>query len=655
MPVPGTRAERRPELAAAGALGRVRMALPAFVLLTMGGLLMALLISGARAKAQSDTDAAVRAHVAQSVTQVSAAIRGQIDQAAKPTSASTTIPAPDLATPGGRRTSLIEARDSGAPTLDDTATPAAIVVPVYGSAQPPQSTQARREAITGYRIVPLALALGPVLAELAPAGGGLVVRGPSRAVAAEPAPATAGSRSFAAALDLGDASGWTLQGWLPGAGIRAHTWVQLPVLLTAFVALAVAATYLQRSTAASRAQQRRLEREAALVTGLAPVVQSSLDLGEVVPAASSHLVAGLNLAGLSLSIQGETGERPLFSWGTTPVEGVKPVTSPPAQLAPGQTYAVALARGGRLLGVLRVVAGAPLARTDLRALEAASEFLGSTLANAEAFARQQAAVERLRSVDELKSVFLATASHELRTPVTAIVGFATLLLEQWEDGDSDMDRTFLERVLANARSLETVTENLLDFSRLERGIKPSADELMDLGATIRELLGEHPELATEHHLVLDLPPGCMVRGSSLAATRIVTNLVGNAAKYTPADTTITVAVRPNGDSVELLVDDEGPGVPEADRDRVFSLFYRGHGDEVVRTAGTGVGLAIVAEFAALMSGTAQVQTAPTGGARFSVSFPAVSFPAVSSPTVAVPAVEAADSGPYERAAHVQIS
>jgi two-component system sensor histidine kinase MtrB len=75
--------------------------------------------------------------------------------------------------------------------------------------------------------------------------------------------------------------------------------------------------------------------------------------------------------------------------------------------------------------------------------------------------------------------------------------------------------------------------------------------------------------------------------------------------------------------VVLIVDDEGPGVPEADRDRVFSRFYRGSGNSIARTRGAGIGLAIVAEFAASMSGAATVQQAPGGGARFVLTFPAV--------------------------------
>ncbi|MCU1594480.1 MAG: multi-sensor signal transduction histidine kinase, partial [Frankiales bacterium] len=260
---------------------------------------------------------------------------------------------------------------------------------------------------------------------------------------------------------------------------------------------------------------------------------------------------------------------------------------------------------------------------DLLALATASELVGSTLANADAFTRQQLLVERMRSVDELKTIFLATASHELRTPVTAIVGFSGLLLSQWDSLPAEKGKVFLERVLANAKGLETLIEQLLDFSRLERGLHPAGDELLDLGERIAAILEEQTDLTGRHHLRCELAPGCLVRGSASAVERIVTNLVGNAAKYSPEGTTITVTLQTQDEWATLLVDDEGGGVAEADRERVFSRFFRGSGDTVSTTRGAGIGLAIVSEYAASMNATASVRSAPSGGARFVVSFPRV--------------------------------
>jgi len=115
-------------------------------------------------------------------------------------------------------------------------------------------------------------------------------------------------------------------------------------------------------------------------------------------------------------------------------------------------------------------------------------------------------------------------------------------------------------------------------------------------------------------------PGLIVSGSRLAIERVVTNLVGNAAKYSPAGTTIRLRVE-GGDQAHLIVDDEGPGVPPHEREQIFSRFFRGAGDAVTRTRGAGLGLSIVTEFATFMNGAVSIGTAPGGGTRFEVTYP----------------------------------
>jgi signal transduction histidine kinase len=592
--------------------------LRALVPLLMAALLVPWLLVGARDQARTDADAEARADAASVVAAVSAAFHDKVTSATL--TPGTTIPAAALGTSQISSDVAIEARDSGKPTLDDTSRPPSIVVPVYGSATPPATTADRRKTLVGYRAVPLDLETAVTAA--APQDGGLAVLGPSRVVLSEPRSKPAGVRSYRAPLEVGGAPGWYLEAWERPGGVSAQTLLVCLALVLACGALSAVLVLDRRHAVQSRERQDQLERDGMLVSGLAPVVQASLDLGEVIPAATSHLVQGLDLVGLSLSVPGPTGERQLFAWGEAPDPHTVPTARTPDTLAEGETFALSLARGGRVLGVLRVVAGSSLNETDLRALATASELLGSTLANAEAFAQQQSVVERMQSVDELKTVFLATASHELRTPVAAIVGFSTLVLDQWGQGEPEKALPFLERVLANARSLETLTEQLLDFSRLERGMKPALGEVLDLADTTRRVLQDQPELTADHLLTLALAADCHVRGSEPAVNRIITNLVGNAAKYSPKGTRITVSVASDGQRVVLTVDDEGPGVAEADRERIFTRFYRGRGDAVSSTRGTGVGLAIVAEFAASMSGTAVVQEAPSGGARFRVTFPA---------------------------------
>ncbi len=134
---------------------------------------------------------------------------------------------------------------------------------------------------------------------------------------------------------------------------------------------------------------------------------------------------------------------------------------------------------------------------------------------------------------------------------------------------------------------------------------------------------DRSDLAPDHRVVHDVAQGLRVLGSAQAVERVVSNLVGNAEKYSPAGTTILVSVRESHGLVDLVVDDEGPGVPAAEREQIFSRFFRGGGDAVVSTRGVGLGLAIVREFAASMGGEVSVASSDSGGARFVVSYPQV--------------------------------
>jgi signal transduction histidine kinase len=343
----------------------------------------------------------------------------------------------------------------------------------------------------------------------------------------------------------------------------------------------------------------------------------------VLPAVTTQLSDALGLRGLSLTTPTHEGERAFFRHGETPT----PVTgsSLPQTVPAGESVSLLLARAGRTVARLNLLAGRQLDAEDLVTLEAAGEILTSALTNAEAFAQQREALQRLRAVDELKTVFLATASHELRTPVGVISGFAELLSKHIEALDHDRVRDYAGRIDTTAQQLASLVENLLDFSRMERGVGGEQEHVaLDLGATVRRILDQHQDLSTNHQVLLSAAQEVRVRGTEHAVERVLTNLVGNASKYSPAGTTIRVLVRRQGDRVALHVDDEGPGVPAADRDQVFSRFYRGSGDAVVGTRGAGLGLAIVHEFAASMGGVASVSEAPTGGARFSVRFPVAS-------------------------------
>ena len=594
-----------------------------------------------RQVAQDEAQREAAAIAADEVTVVAEAIRSRMGEAALAASAGGQ--APDRP-PGRRRPRLPRSgRAPGTPGDPSSTTP----VPARWSWRSTTARRRRRRCgpaggVSGFLALPLDLTM--TLRPLQPRGGGIAVDGPQRRLVAVPSsgPGDAPSHTVSFAPDA--ASEWSLTVWTPPARTPLSALIVAVFLIVAGGALAGWIAVRQRTARSRQAELEGLQRTGEAVSSLAVVAQRTLDLGEVLPAVTTELSSSLGLRGLSLSVPTGKGDRSLFSWGVPPGVGLpaRELTDLPA----GGTVSLRLSKGGRTVADLRVVAGRHLDRHDVRTLVAAGEVLTSVLSNAEAFAQQQDLVQRMRALDELKSVFLATASHELRTPVATIAGYASLLHDNWETLRPEDARPIVERMDTAAQRLTRMVEDLLDFSRLERGQDLGAeDSVVDLGEVVGEVLDDYPDLAPDHRLAYRPTLGLLVSGSRQATERVVTNLVGNAAKYSPAGSQIRILVQEADGSAELVVEDDGPGIPAAERTQVFSRFYRGRGDEVTRTRGTGLGLAIVTEFAASMGGQVRVNTGEHGGARFVVAFP-VAAPAPTPSPDPVPVPDA--GGPDER-------
>lgn len=513
---------------------------------------------------------------------------------------------------------LTVARDSGAPVLDDAAEGVAVVAR-YDTSTAPLTVQDRRNHVTGYDVV--ALDLAGTLKSVIPAQGGISVSGPDRRMVSIPSSGPGSAASFTTSLGPDLPSGWSITVWTTPTTTPMAAWLLSLVLLAAGVTAAGWIALRQTDSRRRRDELRGLQQTGATVAALAILAQHSMDLGEVLPAVTTELSSALGLRGLSLAVQTPLGERPIFVLGVPP-DPVEPVQVG-GRLEAGQTLAVVLSRGGRFVATLRVTAGRDLDRDEVRTLIASGDVLTSALANAELFAQQAELIARMRTVDDLKTMFLGTASHELRTPVTALAGYANLLHSDWDNLAPDEARTYAERVDSIAQRLSRLVEDILDFSRLQSGHGPGDTSVLDLAETVGQVLDEQPDLAPDHLLTYEAGSALPVVGSRQAVERVVTNLVGNAAKYSDAGCTISVLTRQEGELAEIVVADQGPGIPADQREYVFSPFYRGSGDEVVRTRGAGLGLAIVAEFAASMGGQVRVDEAEGGGASFVVSYPIV--------------------------------
>jgi two-component system sensor histidine kinase KdpD len=233
-----------------------------------------------------------------------------------------------------------------------------------------------------------------------------------------------------------------------------------------------------------------------------------------------------------------------------------------------------------------------------------------------AFEGERKAAKRLREVDEMKNSLLAAVSHELRTPLTVIIGVSDTLARPEVRLDSDDTRYLLGRLGAHAQRLHRLLMDLLDLDRLNRGIleaRPRPTDLRELVERVLEAL-EIPK----HPISVELDPTVLFVDAA-HVERIVENLLVNAAKHTPSGTRVWVRTEESQSGITLIVEDDGPGVPQELREVVFEPFRQG--ETPSHAPGTGIGLSLVARFARLNGGNAWVQGRPGGGSSFRVRFP----------------------------------
>jgi signal transduction histidine kinase/putative methionine-R-sulfoxide reductase with GAF domain len=233
----------------------------------------------------------------------------------------------------------------------------------------------------------------------------------------------------------------------------------------------------------------------------------------------------------------------------------------------------------------------------------------------EAFHREREATQRLRALDEMKNTFLQAVSHDMRTPLTSILGSAVTLEQAGLDLPREDVVDLLQRIASNARKLERLLSDLLDLDRLQRGIITPQRRRTDVGALVREAVREFEQLGGREVLFVSGPLPADVDPPKVE--RIVENLFSNASRHTPPDRRIWARVERTDDGILLTVEDEGDGVPDDLKDAIFEPFRQAPGPATV-SPGVGVGLSLVARFAELHGGRAWVEDRPGGGASFKV-------------------------------------
>jgi signal transduction histidine kinase len=231
---------------------------------------------------------------------------------------------------------------------------------------------------------------------------------------------------------------------------------------------------------------------------------------------------------------------------------------------------------------------------------------------------------RERALARLRSDFVAGVSHELRTPLTQIRMFAETLLLRRVRSEDEQQRA-LTIIDQESRRLTQLVENVLQFSRGERGTLRLRRERIDAAAIVRATIESFRPIAAARNVTLSgaaASQAAELTGDADAISQIVLNLLDNAVKYGPPGQEVQVSVERADNTVRIIVDDAGPGVPPRDRKRIWRRYERLPRDSKRAVAGAGIGLAVVRELALLHGGKAWTEESARGGACFIVELPA---------------------------------
>ncbi len=229
---------------------------------------------------------------------------------------------------------------------------------------------------------------------------------------------------------------------------------------------------------------------------------------------------------------------------------------------------------------------------------------------------------RIREAEELKSTFISIISHELKTPVSIIKGYAGTLRREDTTWDAGMVRQIAAIIEEEADRLTQLIDNLLDASRLQAG----ALELQFVEVALDELaerVADRFRPQTDRHfIVVDFPPDFpLIQGDPRRLEQVLANLVSNAIKYSPHGGTIRISGRATPREVIVTVTDEGIGIPPEEQERIFERFYRASAARARQTPGTGLGLYLARAIVEAHGGRIWVESTPGRGSSFSFSIP----------------------------------
>jgi len=421
-------------------------------------------------------------------------------------------------------------------------------------------------------------------------------------------------------------------------------WIALVFFLATALVTGQLAAALRRWT--DEARQR--EREAAVLYDVVRVLNGP-DLERALQAVVERLRRELGLAAVLVrlrvgdyfSAQAQAGEAaavararslPTTGGQMLPLAGardgaprrwVRVVTPrPPGEVARGSDVVrvvpvqVPAGRAGEIL-LVREPNDRPFSAADDRLLRATAAQVAAAAERAR-LQREATEAEVLRRTDKLKSALINAVSHDVRTPLASIMTAAGSLKQDDVSWTPEERREFAEDIEHETRRLNRIFGNLLDLSRMEGGSLRPEKGWYDVGALVDDVVGRLRPVTARHRVLVDVPED--LPPAHLDATevdQVLSNLIENAAKYTPPGTEIAVRARRDGPNLRVEVADRGPGIPPSALPHLFEPFYRGS----TSSKGLGLGLTIARGLVEAHGGRLWAENRSDGGARFVLELP----------------------------------
>jgi PAS domain S-box-containing protein len=261
---------------------------------------------------------------------------------------------------------------------------------------------------------------------------------------------------------------------------------------------------------------------------------------------------------------------------------------------------------------------------DMTERKQAEEQREQLRASEQRLAREREERAQMEAVMRLREEFLTITAHELRTPITSMLGYAELLQRRSEQSDLHAERLLqpVRVVIEQAQRLDRLTASLLDFTRLEHGQLVLNRQTIDLRSVVARVIEQLHMLMDHHTLSVTYPSEPLViEGDQLRLEQIMYNVLQNAIKYSPTGGNITIKVRHEQEQAVVTITDQGVGIAAHDLPHVFDRFYRAESTIQQHMSGIGLGLYIVKELVALHYGTINVHSVTGVGSTFTIAFP----------------------------------